>query len=99
MTHFRIDIQLPLKFNKEDGGGKIPEIFYFETYEDLLNLVGGINTTNTPVMGSWINPANKKRYDNRCVVYTILVERSLNYKFMLTFLGGVFLMNGLVAKS
>ena len=74
MTHFKIDIQLPLCFNKEDGGAKIPEEFYFEAYEELLKLAGGINTTNTPILGSWINPSNKKRYDDKCVVYTILVE-------------------------
>lgn len=74
MTHFKVDIQLPLKFNPEDGGGKILEEFYFETYEELLKLAGGINTTNTPIIGSWINPQNKKRYNDSSVVYTILVE-------------------------
>lgn len=74
MTHFKVDIQLPLKFNPEDGGGKIPEEFYFETYEELLKLAGGINTTNTPIIGSWINPKNKKRYNDSSVVYTLLVE-------------------------
>ncbi len=52
MTHFKVDIQLPLNFNSEEGGEKIPEEFFFETYEDLLKLAGGINTTNTPVIGS-----------------------------------------------
>ena len=33
MTHFKVDIQLPLKFNLEDGGEKIPEEYFFETYE------------------------------------------------------------------
>src|SRR3989344_8793799 len=74
MTHFKVDIQLPLCFNSEDGGGKIPEEFYFDTYESLLKLAGGINTTNTPVMGSWINPDNKKRYNDQSVVYTVLVD-------------------------
>ena len=75
MTHFRVDIQLPLCFNQEDGGEKIPEELFFKTYEDLLKIAGGINTTKTPVMGSWLNPAEQnKRYDDKCVVYTILVE-------------------------
>lgn len=74
MTHFKVDIQLPLNFNSEDGGGKIPEEYFFHTYEELLKLANGINTTNIPVIGSWINPNNKKRYNDKSVVYTILVD-------------------------
>lgn len=74
MTHFKVDIQLPLNFNPEEGGGKIPEESFLVTYEDLLKLAGGINTTNTPILGSWINPSDKRRYDDKCVVYTVLVD-------------------------
>ena len=74
MTHFKVDIQLPLNFNPEDGGGKIPEEFFFDTYEELLKLAGGINTTKTPIFGSWINPDTKKRYNDSAVVYTILID-------------------------
>lgn len=74
MTHFKVDIQIPLKYNPEDGGEKIPEEFYFKTYEELLKIAGGINTTNTPIIGSWINPDNKVRYNDSSVVYTILVD-------------------------
>ncbi|MBI2628834.1 hypothetical protein HYW74_02015 [Candidatus Pacearchaeota archaeon] len=74
MTHFKIDIQLPLNFNPEDGGEKVPEEFFFETYEDLLKLAGGINTSNIQIIGSWINPHDKKRYNDKSVVYTILVD-------------------------
>ena len=74
MTHFKIDIQLPLKFNEEDGCCDIsPELFH-ETYEELLNLAGGINTSNTHIMGSWINPSSKIRYNDKMIVFTILVE-------------------------
>lgn len=74
MTHFKIDIQLPLSFNPENGGGKISEDLFFQTYEDLLKLAGGINTNNNPVMGSWINPSDEKRYDDKSIVFTVLVE-------------------------
>lgn len=74
MTHFKIDIQLPLNYNLEDGGGKIPEEFFFETYEELLKLAGGINTANTPILGSWINPSDKRRYNDKSIVFTVLVE-------------------------
>jgi len=74
MTHFKIDIQLPLNFNKEDGGEKIPEEFFFDTYEHLLKLAGGISTNNTPIIGSWINPSTKKRYDDKTIVFTILLD-------------------------
>ncbi|VVB83676.1 Uncharacterised protein [uncultured archaeon] len=74
MTHFKVDIQLPINFNLEDGGGKIPEESFFDTYEELLKMAGGINTTNTPIIGSWINPNNKKRYNDKTVVYTILID-------------------------
>ena len=75
MTHFRVDIQLPLCFNKEDGGGKIPEEFFLDTHVELLKMIGGIHTSKEPVIGSWLNPEeNNKRYDDKCVVYTTLVE-------------------------
>lgn len=74
MTHFKVDIQLPLCFNPEDGGGLISEESFLKTYEELLNLAGGISTSNTPIIGSWINPKDKKRYNDKTVVYTVLVE-------------------------
>ena len=74
MTHFKVDIQLPLKFNKEEGGDLIPEEYFFETYEELLDLAGGINTNKNPILGSWINPSTKKRYDDKTIVFTTVVE-------------------------
>lgn len=74
MTHFRVDIQLPLKSNPEDGGGKIPEEYFFKTYEELLTLAGGISTSDTPIQGSWICPETKTRYDDKTVVFTVIVE-------------------------
>ncbi|MDD5418142.1 MAG: hypothetical protein PHW96_04660, partial [Candidatus Nanoarchaeia archaeon] len=70
MTHFKVDIQLPLSFNPEDGGGKVPEELFFDTYGDLLKLAGGINSNNTPIIGSWINPKTKRRYDDKSIVFT-----------------------------
>jgi len=74
MTHFRVDIQLPLKFNKEDGGGLIPEEYFSDTYEELLKIGGGISTSNNQIIGSWINPKDKRRYDDKSVVFTVVVE-------------------------
>ena len=74
MTHFKVDIQLPLKFNPEDGGGKVPEEQFFETYENLLNMAGGISTNNTPILGSWINPKDKKRYNDKSIVFSVVVD-------------------------
>lgn len=74
MTHFKIDIQLPLKFNPEDGGGKIHEEYFLKTYEELLLLAGGISTNRTPILGSWINPQDEKRYNDRSIIFSVVVE-------------------------
>lgn len=74
MTHFKIDIQLPLDYNLEDGGGLIPEDYFFEVYERLLEIAGGISTNKDPIVGSWINPESKIRYNDKTIVFTVLVE-------------------------
>jgi|SRR3989338_4235571 len=77
MTHFKIDIQLPLAYNPKKGqrvGDKIPEQYFFDTYEELLEKVGGISTSNVPVMGSWINPKTKKRYNDKSIVFSVVIE-------------------------
>ena len=74
MTHFKVDIQLPLNFNQEDGGGKIPEENFFDTYEELLSKVGGISTNNTPILGSWIHPKTNRRYNDKSIVFSVIVE-------------------------
>ena len=74
MTHFKVDIQLPLKFNPENGGGLIPKEYFFETYEDLLKLAKGISTNKNPIIGSWINPETEKRYNDKTVVFTVIVD-------------------------
>jgi len=76
MTHFKVDIQLPLTYNPEKGkkiGDKIPEEYYFETYEELLKMVKGISTNETPIKGSWIS-SNRKRYDDRTITFSVVVE-------------------------
>ncbi len=76
MTHFKVDIQIPLTYNPEKGkriGSKIPEVYFLETYEELLKMIGGISTSSIPITGSWINP-NKKRYDDRTIVFSVVVE-------------------------
>lgn len=77
MTHFKVDIQLPLTYNPEKDkkiGEKIPEQYFFETYEELLKIAEGINTSPFPIIGSWINPKNKKRYNDRSIVFSVVVE-------------------------
>lgn len=69
-----MDIQLPLCYNPEDGEGLISEEDFLKTYEELLKIAGGINTFNSQIMGSWINPADKRRYNDKTVVYTVLVD-------------------------
>ncbi|MFA5176204.1 MAG: hypothetical protein WC413_03015 [Candidatus Nanoarchaeia archaeon] len=74
MTHFKVDIQLPLNFNPEEGGGKISEELFLQTHDELLKIAGGIHTSNSPIFGSWINPEDKRVYNDKTVVYTVLVD-------------------------
>ncbi|MEK6899847.1 MAG: hypothetical protein AABX05_01860 [Nanoarchaeota archaeon] len=77
MTHFKVDIQLPLRFNLTEGGKigeEIPQKFLSETYKELLELAGGINTTDKPIMGSWICPKTKRTYHDTSIVFSVLVE-------------------------
>lgn len=74
MTHFKIDIQLPLTFNPEDGECKIPEELFFHTYEELLKLAGGISTNDTPIIGSWVCPETQVRYNDRSITFSVVVS-------------------------
>lgn len=77
MTHFKVDIQIPLAYNPKKGqkvGDKIPEHYYFDTYEELLDKAGGINTSHIPIIGSWIHPKTKRRYDDKSIVFSVVVE-------------------------
>lgn len=77
MTHFKIDIQLPQNFNPEEGevaGQEVPKLLIRQTYTELLELAGGINTTNEPIMGSWICPKTKKTYHDKSIVFSVLLE-------------------------
>lgn len=43
MTHFKVDIQLPLTYNPKEGqemGDKIPEKYFFETCQEPLEDFG-----------------------------------------------------------
>ena len=71
-----IDIQLPLTYNLEKGKKireKIPEDYFFKTYEELLGIAGGISNSNVSINGSWVN-SSKKRYDDRTIVFSVIVE-------------------------
>ncbi len=52
----------------------ISEEYFFKTYEELLNMAGGISTNNTPILGSWIHPKTKKRYNDKSIVFSVVVE-------------------------
>lgn len=76
MTHFKIDIQLPLRFNPKTGqkqGEEVPSSHFHLTYKELLNLFGGVHTTNSPIMGSWMCPKTNKPFHDKSVVFSILV--------------------------
>lgn len=77
MTHFKVDIQLPLTYNleKEETTRKsIPAEAFHDTYKELLDMAGGISTNPTPILGSWISPKTKKRYDDKSIVFSVIVE-------------------------
>lgn len=77
MTHFKVDIQLPQRYNPKEGeefGEEIPKSLILGTYKELLELAGGINTTNEPIMGSWVCPKTKKTYHDKSIVFSVLVE-------------------------
>lgn len=77
MTHFQVTIQLPLKYNPTESnpeGGKIEESKFKETYNELLDIVGGITINPTPFQGAWIDPNSGIKYDDQNVVWSVLVE-------------------------
>jgi|SRR3989338_3056170 len=77
MTHFKVDIQLPTRYNPKEGediGQEIPPQFLWETYNELLTLAGGINTANQPIMGSGVCPKTKKTYHDNNMVFSVLVD-------------------------
>ena len=77
MTHFKIDIQLPLRYNPEPyekSGKEIPKELFSDAYEEFLKISGGVHTTNTPIFGSWIHPHTKQRYNDNVIVFTIVID-------------------------
>ncbi len=77
MTHFRVEIQLPLRFNPEKGekeGKEIPKQYFLDTYYELLKIAGGIHTTQSSIFGSWIHPKTKKVYHDKTIPFIVLVE-------------------------
>ncbi len=76
MTHFKVDIQIPIEYNLQKGENKrrkIPISDFYETYCELRNIVGGVHFNTTPVIGSWISP-KKEIYDDELYVFTVIVE-------------------------
>lgn len=37
-------------------------------------MVGGISTNKTPILGSWINPKNKRRYNDTTIVFSVIID-------------------------
>jgi len=77
MTHFKVDIQLPIKYNIVDGDltrEKVPDISFKRTYDELLEMMSGIHTSNMAIMGSWVCPETKQVYHDESIVFSVLVE-------------------------
>ncbi len=77
MTHFKVELQLPLRFNpigKTKQGKLIPQNYFYNIYCDLRKIAGGVHTTNLPIMGSWICPKTKKVYNDKSTGFTLIVE-------------------------
>tara|TARA_Y100000034_G_scaffold29691_2_gene36039 strand:- start:673 stop:1032 length:360 start_codon:yes stop_codon:yes gene_type:complete len=77
MTHYKVEIQIPLFYNLEDGKKdreKIPSKLFYETYLEIFNMVGGIHTSPTPVFGAWRCPKTRKAFFDKSTVFTVLVE-------------------------
>lgn len=63
MTHFKIEIQIPRYYNiikGDENREKIPEVLFYDTYHELLELAGGVNTSPNPIIGAWKCPKSGK---------------------------------------
>lgn len=77
MTHYKVEIQIPLYYNpkgRKKKRRKISKQLFYRTYEELFDLAGGIHTTNIPVLGAWKCPKTGRKFYDRCIVYIVLVE-------------------------
>jgi len=77
MTHFQVTIQIPLEYNLNDGELKRksiePEKFK-QTQDELLKDYHGVNTSNVPIHGAWINPTTKQIFLDKNVAYNAVIE-------------------------
>lgn len=77
MTHYHVVIQLPLHYNPVKGEEKRQKISaedFRKTYIELLEMVGGVNTSNTPISGAWKNPKTKQNFFDENIAFNVLVE-------------------------
>lgn len=77
MTHFQVSIQLPLKYNPSEENAErknIEEVKFIQTYNELLDMIGGISINQTPIKGAWVDPTNGIRYDDENRLFSVLVE-------------------------
>ena len=77
MTHFKVDIQLPRYYNLKKGEKKrneIPPNCFFDTYEELIDIAGGVNTSKFQIQGSWVSPQTNERYNDESILFSVLIK-------------------------
>lgn len=76
MTHFKVDIILPLFYNKnhERKRESIPPEPFLTTYQELVKMCGGISFPDHKILGSWISPITNKAYDDENRIFSVVVE-------------------------
>lgn len=77
MPQFKVEILLPLRYNREGDeaiGKLIDGKEFHDTYEQLLEKFGGISSYENRVNGSWVSPETKKRYDDESVIFSVVLN-------------------------
>lgn len=74
MTHFKVEIQLPLYYNPENGKReKIPDELFYKTYIELFDMVGGIHTSPETIFGAWRHPDTGEKFYDDLIAFNILI--------------------------
>lgn len=77
MTHFKVEIQLPLFYNQQPNEierKKIERPKFVLTYDELYKMFDGVNTSNAPIMGAYKSKKTGKRIDDSNIVFTVLID-------------------------
>ncbi|HEX7179383.1 MAG TPA: hypothetical protein VF220_06620 [Nitrososphaeraceae archaeon] len=80
MQSLRVEILLPLKYNDNTP---VEKRKFTETFDDIVIKFGGITIDDSPIMGGWIDPATKRRYEEEMIVYWVMCEDTEENKSML----------------